>query len=187
MFYVNQFAHYCQISLPQSFLKSFFTTFLLTGLLRASHSRNIFSNLFPLHFLLTGLLRASHSRNNFSSLFPLHFCLPDCCVLRTPAIISQVFSHYIFCLPDCYVLRTPAILSQVFSHYIFCLPDCYVLRTPAILPKHSHIVKLSLHFYAHSRACPKSSHPPLCKHRWMTGLVHCKQKKREATTLCFLS
>ncbi|EDM51699.1 hypothetical protein EUBVEN_01004 [Eubacterium ventriosum ATCC 27560] len=27
------------------------------------HSRNPFSSLFPLHFLLTGLLRASHSRN----------------------------------------------------------------------------------------------------------------------------
>ena len=136
--------------------------FLLTGLLRASHSRNIFSNLFLLHFLLTGLLRASHSRNNFSSLFPLHFCLPDCCVLRTPAI-----------------------LSQVFSHYIFCLPDCYVLRTPAILPKHSHIVKLSLHFMLILGACPKSSHPPLCKHRWMTGLVHCKQKKEKPPLYVF--
>ena len=50
LFYVNQFAHYCQISLPQS----------------------------------------------FPSLFSLHFCFPDCCVLRTPAIISQVYSHYIF-------------------------------------------------------------------------------------------
>ena len=127
----------------------------------------------------------------------------------TPAIISQVYSHYIFCLPDCCVLRTPAIISQVipstflptgllrashsrnnFSSLFplhFCLPDCYVLRTPAILPKHSHIVKLSLHFMLILGACPKSSHPPLCKHRWMTGLVHCNQKKREATTLCFLS
>ena len=95
LFYVNQFAHYCQISLPQS----------------------------------------------FPSLFSLHFCFPDCCVLRTPAI----------------------------------------------LPKHSHTVKLSLHFMLILGACPKSSHPPLCKHRWMTGLVHCNQKKREAITLCFLS
>ena len=113
------------------------------------------------------------------------FCLPDCCVLRTPAILSQVFSHYIFCLPDCYVLRTPAIISQVYSHYIFCLPDCYVLRTPAILPKHSHIVKLSLHFMLILGACPKSSHPPLCKHRWMTGLVHCKQKKEKPPLYVF--
>ena len=105
-------------ALPQSFLKPILTTFLLIG-----------------------LLRASHSRNNFSSLFSLHFCLPD----------------------------------------------CYVLRTPAILPKHSHIVKLSLHFMLILGACPKSSHTPLCKHRWMTGLVHCKQKKREATALCFIS
>ena len=143
------------------------------------HSRNPSSSLFPLHFLLTRLLRASHSRNIFSSLFSLHFCLPDCYVLRTPAILSQVFSHYIFCLPDCYVLRTPAIFSQIYSHYIFCLPDCCVLCTPAILPKHSHIVKLSLHFMLILGACPKSSHPPLCKHRWMTGLVHCKQKKKK--------
>ena len=70
------------------------------------HSRNNFSSLFPLHFLLIGLLRASHSRNNFSSLFPLHFCLPDCCVLRTPAIISQVYSHYIFAyrIATCFAL-----------------------------------------------------------------------------------
>ena len=113
------------------------------------------------------------------------FCLSDCCVLRTPAILPQVYSHYIFCLPDCCVLRTPAILSQVFSHYIFCLPDCYVLRTPAILPKHSHIVKLSLHFMLILGACPKSSHPPLCKHRWMTGLVHCKRKKEKPPLYVF--
>ena len=125
----------------------------------------------------------------------------------TPAIISQVYSHYTFCLPDCCVLRTPAIISQVYSHYIFayriaacfalpqsfpslfslhfCLPDCYVLRTPAILPKHSHIVKLSLHFMLILGACPKSSHPPLCKHRWMTGLVHCKQKKKRSHHFMF--
>ena len=150
------------------------------------HSRNNFSSLFPLHFLLTGLLRASHSRNNFSSLFPLHFCLSDCCVLRTPAIISQVIPSTFLPTGLLRASHSRNNFSSLFPLH-FCLPDCYVLRTPAILPKHSHIVKLSLHFMLILGACPKSSHPPLCKHRWMTGLVHCNQKKREATTLCFLS
>ncbi|MCB7327681.1 hypothetical protein DW256_11815 [Ruminococcus sp. AM22-14LB] len=34
-------------------------------------------------------------------------------------------------------------------------------------PTHySHIVKLTLHFYAHIGAGPKAITPPLCKHRW---------------------
>ena len=44
--------------------------------------------------------------------------------------------------------------------------DCYALRAFAIHPDYSHIVKLTLHFYAHIRACPKVVFPPLCKHRW---------------------
>ena len=63
----------------------------------------IISQLILTTFLLTGLRRASHSRNNFSSLFPLHFCLSDCCVLRTPAILSQSFPTTFFRLPDCWM------------------------------------------------------------------------------------
>ena len=37
---------------------------------------------------------------------------------------------------------------------------------------HSHIVKLSLHFYAHVGACPKFFHPPACKHAWAQTFVH---------------
>ena len=40
------------------------------------------------------------------------------------------------------------LLSFYFS-LNYLLPDCYVLRTPTILPQYSHIVKLTLHFFAH--------------------------------------
>ena len=126
-------------ALSQYFLKSISTTFFAYRIAACFALPQYFLKSITTTFLLIGLLRASHSRNNFSSLFPLHFCLPDCCVLRTPAI----------------------------------------------LPKHSHIVKLSLHFMLILGACPKSSHPPLCKHRWMAGLVHCKRKKEKPPLYVF--
>ena len=139
-----------------------------------------------------------HSRNNFSSLFSLHFCLPDCCVLRTPAIFSQIYSYFIFCLPDCCVLRTPAIISQVYSHYIFAyriaacfaLPQSFLKSFPTTffayriatcfaLPQSSPSIRISCSlrytFMLMLGACLKVSVPSLCKHRWNMTFLHCNQ------------
>ena len=76
-------------------------------------------------------------------------------------------------------------MITVSKHPNYDYTDCYVLRTPTILPQHSHIVKLTLHFYAHVGACPKVIHPLLCKHKWSRPFdtVIFKIKKRPQQTI----
>ena len=102
------------------------------------------------------------------------FVIPtDCSALRTPTIRIPQYSHIVKLTLHFYAhigggsqsLSPPYEQAHVGLDFLardFVIPtDCSALRTPTIrIPQYSHIVKLTLHFYAHIGGGSQSLSPP---------------------------